>query len=401
MTTPDGWCPFALRLPSANYTPGNQGRRAVVMHVVEGSYNSATAWLRNAESRASAHFVIARDGRIAQLVSLNDSAWGNGLVWHAGQWHNPRNRPVQPTWPDLTPDSNPNLYTISIEHEGFSHESWTDAMYDASCRLLQWIAARCGLHYTAGRTLIGHNALDPLDRAACPGPTVDLARLAADANQGSSLAAPVALVTTDALLLGPESGPQARVISYIQRTLKPGSEYSGDVATIVGYYWSYAPAVGLDPFLAAAQCVFETDSLNSDWAARPRRNPAGLGVHQEGGLSFDTWEHGVQAHLGQLLALALHDEQTTPAQRLLIAANPRHAHIPTELRGSVRTLADLSDRWTDDPHYGAHLAARANAILGLSSSATLFPEDHEQTVPPLLGEDTPAPISEAHLPDSW
>ncbi|GAB4214037.1 MAG: hypothetical protein OHK0022_51980 [Roseiflexaceae bacterium] len=399
MSTPDGWCPFALRLPSANYTPGNQGRRAVVIHVVEGSYDSATAWLRNPQSRASAHFVIAKDGRIAQLVSINDSAWGNGLGWRDSQWLNPRNRVVQPTWPDLTPGGNPNQYTISIEHEGLFHEPWTQAMYEANNRLLQWIAARYGLSYVAGRTLIGHAALDPLDRANCPGPTVDLARMAADANRGGG-AAPVAVIGTDALILGPESGAQARVVEYVQRHLKPGSEYSGDVATIIGYYWTYAPPVGLDPFLAAAQCVFETDSLNSDWAARPRRNPAGLGVRQEGGLSFDTWEHGVQAHLGQLLALALRDDQASPAQRQLIAANPRHDHIPTELRGSVRTLADLNDRWTNDPDYGSKLAARANAILGLSASATLYPEDHERLVPPLLGDDEPAPISEAHLPDS-
>ncbi len=400
MSTPDGWCPFALRLPSANYTAGNQGRRAVVVHVLEGSYDSATAWLRNPESRASAHFLIAKDGRIAQLVSLNDSAWGNGLGWRDGQWTNPRGRAVQPEWPDLTPGSNPNLYTISIEHEGFSQEPWSEAMWEASGRLLQWIAARYGLSYVAGRTLIGHNALDPLDRAGCPGPAADLARLAADANRGASAAAPVAMVTTDAPVLGPDSGPQARVIEYVQRNLKPGSEYSGDVATILGYYWAYAPPAGLDPFLAAAQCVFETDSLNSNWAARPHRNPAGLGVHQEGGLSFDTWEHGVQAHLGQLLALALRDDQASPAQHLLIEANPRRAHIPAGLRGSVRSLADLSGRWTDDPNYGPNLTARANAILGLSGSATLHPEDHEQAVPPLLDEDEPAPVSEAHLPDS-
>ncbi len=77
----DGWCPFATKVPTTKFWQGNQGRRAVVLHIAQGGYDAAVSWLSNAQSNpnSSAHFVIAKDGRIAQLVSINDSAWANGL----------------------------------------------------------------------------------------------------------------------------------------------------------------------------------------------------------------------------------------------------------------------------------------------------------------------------------
>ena len=87
----DGWCPFATRYPTTKYWSGNQGRRAVVLHIAQGSYEGAVSWLSNDVSNpnSSAHFVIAKDGRIAQLVSIWDSSWANGLRWINGNWYTP------------------------------------------------------------------------------------------------------------------------------------------------------------------------------------------------------------------------------------------------------------------------------------------------------------------------
>lgn len=141
---------------------------------------------------SSAHFVIAKDGRITQLVSLDDSSWTNGLRIVDGKWFTPADppRPENPTWPDIISGVNPNWYTISIEHEGDYHEQWTPEMYASNTRLLRWIASSLGLaqesgapfQYVPHRTLIGHWAIDPVDRANCPGPNVDYERMAADAN---------------------------------------------------------------------------------------------------------------------------------------------------------------------------------------------------------------------------
>lgn len=171
-------------------------------------------------------------------------------------------------------------------------------------------------------------------------------------------------------VIGPASGTIAHTVSYIQQRLPAGHEYENDVALIMGYYWKYAPPVGIDPFLAACQCIFETDSLRSHWAARPRRNPAGLGVHQEGGLSFSTWELGVQAHLGQLLAFGLRDDEANAAQKAMMAKNPRHARIGIRMRGSGRTIGGLNARWTDDPSYGDKLLHRVRDVAGQNTIST-------------------------------
>jgi hypothetical protein len=175
---------------------------------------------------------------------------------------------------------------------------------------------------------------------------------------------PATALPADPPLLGEATGGQEHAVAYIQKHLPGDSEYADDVDLIMSYYWKYAPPVGIDPFLAASQCIFETDSLRSDWAARPRRNPAGLGVRQEGGLSFDTWEDGVQAHIGQLLAFALTDEEANDAQKQMMAKNPRHDKIAAEHRGQAKTIAGLNNRWTSDAQYATGLLNRMKDIRG-------------------------------------
>lgn len=175
-------------------------------------------------------------------------------------------------------------------------------------------------------------------------------------------AAPVTL-TLDSPLLGAPSGSVEQAIAFVEARLPADSEYKNDVRIILEHYWRYAPEVGVDPFLAAAQCIFETDSLRSQWAARPRRNPAGLGVRQEGGLSFNSWEESVQAHIGQILAFALRDDEANEAQRQMMRRNPRFDKIAPDSRGTIRTIGALSGRWNNDPQYGPGLLGRAQAIL--------------------------------------
>lgn len=171
-------------------------------------------------------------------------------------------------------------------------------------------------------------------------------------------------IGTSMPIAGPASGEMDRAVRFIQSRLPADSEYTNDVGIIMGYYWNLAPAVGVDPFLAAVQCIFETDSLRSQWAARPHRNPAGLGVHQEGGLSFDTWEHAVMAHLGQLVAYALRDDEANDAQRAMIGRNPRLGSIPPAHRGVAKTVAGLNGTWSAAPDYASRLVSRLQAVLG-------------------------------------
>ena len=169
-------------------------------------------------------------------------------------------------------------------------------------------------------------------------------------------------ITTDSPLLGPPSGSREQAVNFVRKTLPANSEYQNDIETILGHYWTYAPSVGIDPFIAASQCIFETGGFTSGWSARPKRNPAGLGVRQEGGLAFETWDESIQAHLGQLLAFALRDDEANDAQKAMMQRNPRHAHIKPELRGSAKTMAGLSNNWTDDAEYASKLVNRVESI---------------------------------------
>lgn len=69
-------------------TPNRSGEispRFLVMHYTAGaSFESSVAWLRNPLALASAHLVIARDGRIAQLAPFRVKTWHAGPSFWRG-----------------------------------------------------------------------------------------------------------------------------------------------------------------------------------------------------------------------------------------------------------------------------------------------------------------------------
>lgn len=180
------WYPLAVKRPISgdNFQKGRSGQpvRAVVLHIAAGPLSAVFSTFNNPQRKASAHFCVGKDGTIEQYVSVNDTAFANGLAWHAerGQWICPHDKIVQPTWQDLVLKTNPNLYTVSIEHEGQPDDLWTDEMYEANARLLLWLAEQFNFTYVPHRTLIGHYEIDPLDKSNCPGPHVEYERIALD-----------------------------------------------------------------------------------------------------------------------------------------------------------------------------------------------------------------------------
>lgn len=191
MPTLNGLCPFATQKPitnSGNFEVGRSGQRvkAVVLHIGEGPLTAFLPTFSNPARKASSHFTVGKQGEIEQYVSINDTAYANGLRWDNGIWRNPRGIAVTPAWQGLIPAVNPNLYTISIEHEGFFGEPWTEPMYLANLKLLQWIRDETGLNYVRGETLIGHNDFDTVDRPNCPGPHCPFDRMVADLSGGDA-----------------------------------------------------------------------------------------------------------------------------------------------------------------------------------------------------------------------
>lgn len=146
---------------SPNFTPGRSGYRprAVVIHIMQGTIAATDSWFRTTRSQVSAHFGVAIDGRVHQYVEEGDTAW------HAG-------RVSSPVWPLLKKGVNPNLYTIGIEHEGWSGQPWSEAMLASSAALIAELATRWVIPLDR-RHVVRHSEIYAL-KPFCPGTGVDL-----------------------------------------------------------------------------------------------------------------------------------------------------------------------------------------------------------------------------------
>jgi hypothetical protein len=168
-------------------------------------------------------------------------------------------------------------------------------------------------------------------------------------------------LTVDSKLLAPARVTTAQAERFL--IAKPNGEYTdADVRHILAQYFTVAPSVGLDPLLAVAQMELETAFLSSHWAARPRRNPAGIGVTGQpgAGISFPSWVVSVRAHLGRLLAYALPANAGTAAQKALIAEALTWRLLPLSKRGSAPTVRGLARSWAADPAYASKIVHIAN-----------------------------------------
>lgn len=193
---------------------------------------------------------------------------------------------------------------------------------------------------------------------------------------------PISVHTT---IMGEPRGDAGRILDVI--CSRPTGEYTRrDLADfIVPTYFQVCGAVGVDPLIALAQVCHETANFSSWWAARPRRNPAGLGVDRgpsvvpypgnvpaawdgamwRAGLSFPTWcQHAIPAHVGRLVAYAVPPGQYTEAQRALVTYALSCRGLDEDLRGAAPTLVDLAGTWAGDPAYAEKLVAWAQRLRG-------------------------------------
>ncbi|MEV5595028.1 N-acetylmuramoyl-L-alanine amidase [Streptomyces sp. NPDC052496] len=117
----------------------------VVVHVVQGGYTDALRVFQSPLHGAAAHYVVRKDGQVAQTVRELD------VAYHAG------NRAY-------------NERSIGIEHEGYVDRpaSFTPAMYASSARLTAGICRRYG--FPADRQhIVGHVEVPGADHTD-PGP---------------------------------------------------------------------------------------------------------------------------------------------------------------------------------------------------------------------------------------
>jgi len=153
--------------PSKNFS-GRQGSKivAIVNHITAGKYPGCRDWLCNPAAKASAHYIVTRDGQIIQLVADINSAW------HAGGVN-------KSNWP-LYDGVNPNRRTIGIEHEGYTGAGaggdLTEAQYQATLWLHRQLIAKHNILVDKDH-IIGHYRIDSVNRPNCPGPKFPWDRL--------------------------------------------------------------------------------------------------------------------------------------------------------------------------------------------------------------------------------
>lgn len=131
-----------IQKPSPNF--GERGvfkPEAVVIHIMDGTLAGTDSWFGTPASQVSAHYGIGKSGEVHQYVQENKAAWANGRV-------------SNPTWKLIKPQ-NPNLYTVSIEHEGGPTDVWPEAQKKASAGLIRDVCTR--YHIPIDRDhVIGH-----------------------------------------------------------------------------------------------------------------------------------------------------------------------------------------------------------------------------------------------------
>lgn len=143
--------------PSPNYRISRQGRKiiAIVNHITAGLMPGTLGWLRNPAAKASAHYLVTKSGVVYQMVRDEDTAWHAGIV----------NRP---NWA-LYDGTNPNYYTLGIEHEALAGETLSEPQYQATLELHRLLVQRHGIPVDRNH-IIGHYRLDSVNRKNDPGP---------------------------------------------------------------------------------------------------------------------------------------------------------------------------------------------------------------------------------------
>lgn len=146
----------------------------IVNHISAGSMGSMDNWFTTPNNKkSSAHFGVAKDGRIHQYVKIERMAWANGLAMDN----------LRAATAPIVFDKkiNPNLYSVSIEHEGTDGDL-TEAQFQASVWLHHYI--REYVKQVWGFVIpfdsyhvIGHFQIDKINKPNCPGPKFPWNRL--------------------------------------------------------------------------------------------------------------------------------------------------------------------------------------------------------------------------------
>lgn len=144
-----------IDIPASNYRSRNgELPIAVVIHIAEGDKAGVIATFKDPSIEKSSHFLVCKDGSIIQFVSTKNASYCNGNV------DNPVNELV------LGSTTNPNGWTITIEHEGFATQDITPAQYATTSKIVKY--CHDAWNIPMDRThVMGHREI--FSQKTCPG----------------------------------------------------------------------------------------------------------------------------------------------------------------------------------------------------------------------------------------
>ena len=156
-----------IQWPSKNfgYPRGQSGRNgyqpiAICDHIMQGHRAAYHQYLAD-PTRNAANYSVYQDGTIEQHVMDWDAAWCNGPM------HKPD---LNVPWIAhcFARSINPNLMTLSIEHEGMSGVPLTEQQTEATVWLHQHLVSKYHIPHDR-QHIVGHYQIDSVNKRFCPG----------------------------------------------------------------------------------------------------------------------------------------------------------------------------------------------------------------------------------------
>lgn len=341
--------------------------RYIVLHSTDGV--DSRAWLsewnrkhETAQNDVSTHYLIQRDGAIYRIIADEKRAW------HVGVAEMPNG------------ETDGNSCAIGIELEHLNESNYADAQMNSASELVLYLMHRYGI--TRDRVVTHASIARPIGRKKDPvhfDMTIFL-------TEPVPKPIPTLFYSAQSETLATPDIDTVKLIEYLVHKHDYKQYTQADVRLILGYYTKYSAAIGMDCMLGITQMIYETGWLESWWSARPRRNPAGIGVSgqttsknpgddvwwaQAGkiwrrGQSFTSWDLSVQHHLARLLLYARTDNELTPAQLAFTAICRDKAKLD-RIRGKSGYWSGLNGTWAVPGHgYAEKLATIANGFIKAS-----------------------------------
>lgn len=145
-----------IQKKSPNFATGRKGYKpeVIVLHIMAGTLTGTDSWFATTESQVSSHYGVGFKGEVHQYVADENVAWANGIV-------------NKPSFKLYKPNVNPNLYTLSIEHEGQDLAKGPESQINASASLVRSLAGRYGIPIDRDH-IIGHYQVDATRKPNCP-----------------------------------------------------------------------------------------------------------------------------------------------------------------------------------------------------------------------------------------